>query len=67
MRLIILALTLALPASALAGGDEHTLDLRGEYTFASSHGGGAALLQIESYYCHPEGSGCMTLRYRLQR
>ena len=24
-----------------------------------------ALLRIESYYCAPEGSGCMTFRYRL--
>ena len=25
----------------------------------------AALVRIESYYCEPEGSGCMTFRYRL--
>jgi hypothetical protein len=25
----------------------------------------AALIRIESYYCAPEGSGCMTFRYRL--
>ena len=24
-----------------------------------------ALIRIESYYCAPEGSGCMTFRYRL--
>src|SRR5206468_11351066 len=26
--------------------------------------GGAALLRIRSYYCAPEGSGCLTLQYR---
>jgi hypothetical protein len=25
----------------------------------------AALVRLESYYCAPEGSGCMTFRYRL--
>ena len=25
----------------------------------------AALVRMESYYCSPEGSGCMTFRYRL--
>ena len=25
----------------------------------------AALVRLESYYCKPEGSGCMTFRYRL--
>jgi hypothetical protein len=27
--------------------------------------GRAALVRLESYYCAPEGSGCMTFRYRL--
>ena len=27
--------------------------------------GGVAYFQILSYYCKPEGSGCLTLRYRL--
>ena len=27
--------------------------------------GGLAYFQVESYYCQPPGSGCMTLRYRL--
>jgi len=25
----------------------------------------AALVRLESYYCAPEGSGCMTFRYRM--
>ena len=25
----------------------------------------AALVRLESYYCAPEGSGCMTFRYRV--
>jgi hypothetical protein len=28
-------------------------------------GGGTAYFQIASYYCKPEGAGCLTLRYRL--
>jgi len=30
------------------------------------HDGGVALLQFIGYYCKPEGSGCLTLRYRLE-
>ncbi len=26
---------------------------------------GVAYVRVESYYCQPEGSGCLTLRYRL--
>jgi hypothetical protein len=29
--------------------------------------GGIAYFQVQSYYCEPAGSGCMTLRYRLVR
>lgn len=33
-------------------------------TYAVGLAEGAALVQIVSYYCLPEGSGCLTLRYR---
>lgn len=38
-----------------------------EHTFAVrlADGDDVALVAIESYYCAPEGSGCLTLRYRL--
>ena len=38
--------------------DIYAIRLRGEE-------GRAALVRMESYYCAPEGSGCMTFRYRL--
>jgi hypothetical protein len=28
-------------------------------------GGGIAYLQVLSYYCEPEGSGCLTIKYRI--
>lgn len=40
---LLAAIAIAAPTAAHAGGDEHALDLRGAYTFASSHGGGASL------------------------
>ncbi|MDP6946766.1 MAG: hypothetical protein QF464_21630 [Myxococcota bacterium] len=30
-------------------------------------GGGVVYFAVESYYCDPPGSGCMTIRYRLGR
>ncbi len=43
----------------------HLLTAKG-YTYAiKRRAGGTATLRVESYYCDPPGSGCMTLRYRL--
>ena len=43
----------------------HLLTSR-EHTFAvRTRSGGVALLNLVSYYCDPDGSGCLTIRYRL--
>ena len=45
----------------------HLLTTRGKvFAIQLKGGAGVAYLRIESYYCEPEGSGCMTLRYRLE-
>lgn len=39
-----------------------------QHTFAvRTRNGGVAYVQIRSYYCKPQGSGCLTLRYRLEQ
>ncbi len=35
------------------------------HTFEVRLSEGTARVRVESYYCKPEGSGCLTLRYRL--
>ena len=47
------------------GMQSHLLDPKDTVYAVRLHGGGVAVFQIESYYCDPDGSGCMTLRYRL--
>ena len=48
------------------GGQTHLLSTTGEtYALRRTTGQGHALFEIASYYCAPEGSGCMTVRYRL--
>ena len=44
----------------------HVLRSSGETYAVRLAGGAVALLNIVSYYCEPEGSGCLTLRYRLE-
>lgn len=47
------------------GWQSHLLSPKKNVYALRRPGGGTAFLQIASYYCAPEGSGCMTLRYRL--
>lgn len=48
------------------GLQSHLLTTKGEtYLIQRSTGKGKAAFQIVSYYCEPEGSGCLTIRYRL--
>jgi hypothetical protein len=35
------------------------------YAVRMADGSGVAYMRIVSYYCKPEGTGCLTLRYRL--
>ena len=44
----------------------HLLKPKGETYAVRLKTGGVAYFQIISYYCEPEGSGCMTIRYRLE-
>ena len=44
----------------------HLLRSRDRTYAVRLRGGGLAYVRIESYYCDPDGSGCMTLRYRLE-
>ncbi len=37
------------------------------YAVRLANGQGVAYVKIVSYYCKPEGSGCLTLRYRVER
>ena len=47
------------------GLQSHLLSPKQEtYAVRRAHGG-TATIQVVSYYCEPEGSGCMTLRYLL--
>ena len=49
------------------GYSSHLLKSKREtYVVGRSPGNGVAFITIESYYCSPEGSGCLTLRYRLE-
>ena len=43
----------------------HLLRSNGEVYAVRLTGGGVAYVKVVSYYCQPEGSGCLTLRYRL--
>lgn len=44
----------------------HMLDPIGRtYAIRQAQAGRVVFVRIESYYCKPEGSGCLTLRYRL--
>lgn len=43
----------------------HLLESRGHVYALRRRDGGIALVELVSYYCEPEGSGCLTLRYRL--
>lgn len=43
----------------------HLLESRGHSYAIRAADGGVAYLTIEGYYCEPEGSGCVTIRYRL--
>ena len=45
----------------------HLLTTKGHTYAIKRPGGGIAYFQVQSYYCDPPGSGCMTLRYRLER
>ena len=48
------------------GLQSHLLTTKGEtYIVNRSTGKGKAIFKIVSYYCEPDGSGCLTLRYRL--
>ena len=48
------------------GLQSHLLTTKGEsYLVQRSTGKGKAAFKIVSYYCEPEGSGCLTIRYRL--
>ena len=42
----------------------HRLRSRGRTHAVRMRSGGVAYLRLESYYCKPEGSGCLTFRYR---
>ncbi len=44
----------------------HVLRSAGETYAVRLTGGGIAYLNVVSYYCKPEGAGCMTIRYRLE-
>jgi hypothetical protein len=43
----------------------HVLRSRGDVYAVRLASGGIAYLKILGYYCEPEGSGCLTLQYRL--
>jgi hypothetical protein len=48
------------------GLQSHLLTTKGEtYVVRRSTGKGKAIFKIASYYCDPDGSGCLTIRYRL--
>jgi hypothetical protein len=48
------------------GLQSHLLTTKGEtYVVQRSTGKGKAAFKIVSYYCEPDGSGCLTVRYRL--
>ena len=42
--------------------DPHSLT----YAVRLADGSGVAYMRIVSYYCKPEGTGCLTLRYRIE-
>ena len=44
----------------------HVLKVNKRTNAVKLKSGGVAFFEILSYYCKPEGSGCLTLRYRLQ-
>ncbi|HIA01326.1 MAG TPA: hypothetical protein EYN66_05370 [Myxococcales bacterium] len=43
----------------------HLLSPKGRIYAVKLQNGGVAFLQFVSYYCKPEGSGCLTIRYKL--
>jgi hypothetical protein len=43
----------------------HLLTSKGRVYAVRCASGAVAYVRVESYYCEPEGSGCLTLRYRL--
>ncbi len=43
----------------------HLLRSKGRTYAVKLNGGGTAVVQVVSYNCAPEGTGCLTLRYRL--
>lgn len=45
----------------------HLLSPRGHTYAVRRADGGIAYFRITSYYCSPEGSGCVTLNYRLEQ
>jgi len=45
----------------------HLLRPKGNTYAVRLKSGGVAYLRFVSYYCEPEGSGCLTIRYRLER
>jgi len=48
------------------GWQSHLLSTKGElYAVKRTTGEGHAVFTVVSYYCEPDGSGCMTVRYKL--
>jgi hypothetical protein len=45
----------------------HLLTTKGHTYALRRPAGGIAYFQVQSYYCEPPGSGCMSIRYRLTR